>query len=625
MWHSVVQERGEQAGGVRKAHFDKKARERSLEEGDLVLIRIPGLIDKLEESWKGPYEVVGKLNRVDYRIKVSNGRTKVVHINNTNKYMLREESLLRLTVVAEDFSCDPDIGVIVSGECPDFRVEDLDGLEREFPGVFSEIPGRTDVCKLVIDTVDAQPVASVPYRVPDRLKEGVRLEVQKLVELGVAVESTSPWASPIVPVPKEDGSIRLCVDYRRLNTLTLGDPYYMATLDEILERVGRSGCISKLDLCKGFYQIEVEESSRAKTAFITPYGKYEFLRMPFGLRNAPSIFQRTMEVVLRDCFHCSAPYIDDIVVFSRNGREHVQHLREVLGALQKNGLTMKREKCLFGRTRLQYLGHVIGGGEMAVPSHRATAMAEFKQPRTKKDLRSFLGTVSYYRQFVKDFAKLSSRLTPDTSKFAPHVVNWDLGKLEAFHQLKVCLVSVCVLTVPSLEDVFILNTDASGQGIGATLNIIRDGEEKPVAYFSRQLQGAQKHYSATELEGLAVFKSVHFFSHYLWGKPFTVRTDYKALVSLLKSRTLSKRLHGWVIGLADFDMTIIYREGTANGDADGLSRQAWSNKEEDLREERQTSKGTAAAAVSSGGEQLGTALISFGGAVGTKAHIKEGT
>ena len=216
-----------------------------------------------------------------------------------------------------------------------------------------------------------------------------------------------------------------------------------------------------------------------------------------------------------------------------------------------------------------------------MPSHRAAAMAEFLQPKTKKQLRSFLGAASYYRRFVKGFASLSSILSPATSKSALSVVGWTEERLEAFHHIKVCLVDVCALTIPSQEDTFILHTDASGAGIGATLNVVREGVERPAAYFSRQLQGAQKNYSATELEGLAIFKSVHFFAHFLYGRRFSVVTDHKALVAFLKSRVLNKRLHGWVLQLLDFDFEIIYRPGIENQDADALSRQAWDSGEGD--------------------------------------------
>ena len=220
-----------------------------------------------------------------------------------------------------------------------------------------------------------------------------------------------------------------------------------------------------------------------------------------------------------------------------------------------------------------------------MPRHRATAMADFIQPRTKKQLRAFLGAASYYRRFVHHFASYSSKLSPDTSKFAPGVVVWTGEKLEAFNYLKVSLVSVCILTVPSLEDRFVLHTDASGAGLGATLNVVRGGEEKPVAYFSKQLQGAQKHYAATELEGLAVLKAIYFFAHYLWGKAFMVVTDHKALVYLMQSKKLSKRLHGWALQLMDFDFEIVYKPGNRHQDADGLSRQAWRTEGEQEEEE----------------------------------------
>ena len=466
---------------------------------------------KLQEAWHGPYSVVERKNRVNYKVDLGKGRRKVLHINNLKRFYPREEEVMRLAVVAEDWEGDVDVGMKTSGTSDEFDQAEVEVMKCEYPEVFSDLPGKTNVCKLKISTGDAHPVASHPYRIPDRLKEGVREEVQKLVALGIAVPSQSPWASPVVPVPKADGSVRVCIDFRRLNELTISDPYYMVTLEEILERVGNSSVISKLDLCKGFYQIEVEPDSMEKTAFITPFGKFQFTRMPFGLKNAPAVFQRTMEVVLGRCYEYSAPYIDDIVVFSKDGVEHAQHLRNVFSELRKYGLTVKEAKCEFGKLKVEYLGHIIGGGVLAVPAHRAAAMADFLLPKTKRQLRSFLGAASYYRKFVKGYASMSSVLSPATSKPAPSVVGWAKERLEAFNSIKVCLVNVCVLTILSQEDVFVLHTDASGAGIGATLNVIRDGEERPAAYFSRQLQGAQRRYSATELEGLAIFKSVHFF------------------------------------------------------------------------------------------------------------------
>ena len=584
VWHELVRERGKEASGSRKRQYDKTAVNRTLDPGDQVLCRIPGMHKKLKEAWHGPYEVKARKSRVDYLVKLGGGkgRTKVLHVNNLKKFYPRVEEVLRLALVAEDWAEDEAVGTKMFGHYDGFKEEEVvKMLRKEFPEVFSDLPGKTTACQLTIDTGDATPRGSHPYRIPNKLKEGVRAEVEKLVDLGIVVPSTSPWASPVVPVPKKDGTVRVCVDYRKVNEVTVADPYYMATMDEILERVGESCVMSKLDLAKGFYQVEVEPQSQKKTAFVSPFGKYEFTRMPFGLKNAPAVFQRLMEVVLRDCYGCSAPYIDDVIVFSKSGEEHIQHLRCVLGALRRFGLTIKEEKCQFGREKVEYLGHVIGGGELAVPAHRAAAMADFIQPVTKKQLRSFLGAAGYYRQFVEGYARMSAVLTPLTAKSAPSVVCWTVEGLEAFTWIKVSLVNVCTLTIPTQQDTFSLHCDASGAGIGATLNVERGGKKMPVAFFSRQLQGAQHHYSATELEGLAVFKAIHYFSHYLFGCRFSVFTDHKALVSFLHSRVLNRRLHGWVLQLLQFDFEIIYRPGSENSDADALSRQAWDSRSGD--------------------------------------------
>ena len=647
-WHAIMRERGQEFSRKRKVAFDRGAVNRTLEKGDQVLCRVPGMCPKLSESWHGPYEVEERKSRVDYQVKVGRGRAKVLHINNLKKFHPRGEEVLRLALVAEDWTEDEALGTKLVGKCAEFKEEVVERLKEEYPEVFSDLPGRTNVCRLRIDTGTEAPRGSHPYRIPDRLKEGVRTEVEKLVELGIVVPSTSPWASPAVPVPKSDGTVRVCIDFRKLNEATTADPYYMATMEEILERVGGSQVMSKLDLAKGFYQVEVEPTSREKTAFICPFGKFEFTRMPFGLRNAPAIFQRCMEVVLRECYSFSAPYIDDIIVFSGSGAEHVEHLRLVLRELSKHGMTVKEGKCEFGKQKLQYLGHVIGGGELAVPAHRAAAMAEYIRPRTKKQLRSFWGAAGYYRQFVEGYARLSSLLSPGTSKSAPSVVCWTKEGLEAFDRIKVCLVDVCCLTVPTQQDNFTLHTDASGAGIGATLNVMREGQERPVAYFSKQLQGAQHNYSATELEGLAVFKSVLFFAHYLFGCRFKVVTDHKALVSFLHSRTLNRRLHGWLLQLLQFDFSIIYRPGRDNSDADALSRQAWDSREgdpwkaavsgqsNDQVEEREQLRaagnilfvggdvGTQSPHIGEGGGALETAHIGAEGGARETAHIEEG-
>ena len=623
IWHDLLRDKSTEASKGRKKSYDRKTVDRTLAKGDKVWCRIPGMTQKLKESWHGPYEVMEAVSRVDYRVKVKRGRCKILHINNMKLFYPRREVVLRLAVVAEDCEDDQVLGPKLSEECGGFDKRSIEELRGEFPRVFSDAPGRTKVVTLKIETGDHEPLASHPHRVPDKLKEGVRREIMKLVDEGIAVPSSSPWASPIVPVPKKDGSVRICIDYRRLNEITVGDPFYMVTLEEILEKAGGAKIMSKLDLSKGFYQVEVDSRSQEKTAFVCPFGKFEFRRMPFGLKNAPALFQRCMETVLHSCYAFSAPYIDDVLIFSEDPGSHVDHLRQVLQELDKHGLTVKESKCSFGMSKIEYLGHVIGGGEVAVPEHRAAAMAEYRLPKTKRQLRSFLGAAGYYRKFVQGFARMSSVLTPWTAKLSPSVVEWTEEGLQAFNDIKVSLTNLCILTVPSEEDVFILHCDASGAGVGATLNVIRDGEKRPAAYYSKQLQGAEKNYSATELEGLAVYRSVNFFAHFLFGRKFSVLTDHKALVSFLKSKVLNRRLQGWMLQLQQFDFTITYRPGIEHLDADALSRQEWTSAEGDpwrpaailQREEDEQAKADELRAV------LKTQLV--GGGVGTSPTVEK--
>ena len=297
--------------------------------------------------------------------------------------------------------------------------------------------------------------------------------------------------------------------------------------------------------------------------------------MPFGLKNAPAVFQALMEKVLVECKEFSAVYIDDILIFSKSWEEHLCHIEQVLLALKTAGLTAKPQKCEWGRSYLDYLGHRVGCGKVAVPEHRVAAMANFKQPRTRKDMRSFLGSIGYYRRFIPMFARYSSVLTPSTSVKAPGTVRWTPEMLDAFFKLRESLCSFCILTVPCMNDCYELHTDASGLGIGSVLNVVRKDEVLPVAFYSRQLKGSERRYSATEVEALAVVESVKHFQHFLYGASFKVLTDHKPLTSLLTSKSLNRRLQGMAIKMMCCDIVIVYRKGTENCNADGLSRQAW--------------------------------------------------
>ncbi len=215
------------------------------------------------------------------------------------------------------------------------------------------------------------------------------------------------------------GQLRVCVDYRSLNSVTPQAQFQIPLLEEMLAKVGQAGYLSKLDLQKGYYKIPLDTSCTDLTAFVTPWSTFRFKVLPFGLKNAPAIFQSIMTKILRNCADFSVVYIDDVLIFSNAEEEHVGHVKSVLHALRESGLTVKKEKCAWGLQQVEYLGHLIGNGQLSVPDHRITAMKIFIKPKSKRDLRAFLGSIGYYRKLINDFAQYSSMLTPATSSKAP--------------------------------------------------------------------------------------------------------------------------------------------------------------------------------------------------------------
>ena len=291
------------------------------------------------------------------------------------------------------------------------------------------------------------------------------------------------------------------------------------------------------------------------------------------MKNAPSHFQRAMEKVLAPVSDCVAVYIDDILIFSSSWQDHITHFTRVFECFQHAGLKAKSSKCSFGKTRLEYLGHTIGSGTLAVPEHRVTALAKYIKPITKMTLRSFLGCMSYYRRFIPKYADMSALLTPSTSVSAPKFVAWTAEMDKAFSQLKVSLCNHVSLIIPSISDSYSLHTDASGFRVGACLHVDRGEEDLPVAFFSRQLQGAEKNYSITELETLAIISALKYFKFYIYGTNVTIFTDHKACTALLTSTVLNNRLKRMTQYLQDKDLTILYRPGKDSTNADGMFRQ----------------------------------------------------
>ena len=432
--------------------------------------------------------------------------------------------------------------------------------------------GTTSLAEHVIKTGDHPPTRQPVRRMPFALRDKVNSLVEEMLSQGVIVPSASPWASPVVLVRKKDGGIRFCVDYRKLNSVTKLDEFPLPRIDDTLDLLAGARYFTTLDLASGYWQVPMELSSQEKTAFSTHSGLYEFKKMPFGLVNAPATFQRLMEVALTGLARggCHV-YLDDVLVFGKSLEEHNRNLNQVLERIRAAGLRLKPKKCRIAQLTVEYLGHVVSAQGVQTDPKKLQAMAQYPTPTDVKSLRSFLGLTSYYRRFVPAFSRVASPLYALTKKDVSFI--WGPECQQAFERLKELLRTPPVLRFPDFTCPFILETDASGTGLGAVLAQEQpDGAVHPIAYASRSLQKHEQNYGITELEALGVVWAVKNFRAYLYAHKCTVFTDHEALKSLLNTPQPSGKLARWGMALQELDLTIVHRAGKHNANADALSR-----------------------------------------------------
>lgn len=433
--------------------------------------------------------------------------------------------------------------------------------------------GKTNLTEMHIKLKDDSPVTYRPYRMSFPEREKVKEMIEDLCANGIIRESESEYASPIIVVSKKTGDLRLCVDYRALNKKTYKDKYPMPLIEDQIDRLNGQKYFTTLDLASGYHQIPVAEDSKHLTAFITQDGHYEYNRMPFGLCNAPAIFQRLIHKILNTKkIPGVLAYMDDIVVASTNIEEGMMRLRQVLEALREANLTLKLKKCHFFRTHIEYLGYEISAEGVQPGQKKIEAVASFKKPTNIHEIRQFVGLASFFRRFVPGFATLARPLTSLTKS----EVKWDWGEAqeEAFTKIKHVLISRPVLAIYNPTYLTEMHTDASQLGIGGIL-MQRIDEKSPlraVAYFSRQTTTDEQHFHSYELETLAVVMSLNRFRNYLLGLNFKVVTDCNAVRLTWTKRDLVPRIARWWLQAQEFDFTIEYRPGTQMSHVDALSR-----------------------------------------------------
>ena len=423
-----------------------------------------------------------------------------------------------------------------------------------------------------IHLTDEQPIKQRAYNLSPEKQAVVKSTVEKLLELGLIRESNSPWASSPVLVLKSDGSWRMCIDYRKVNAVTKKDAYPIPLIQDCLNFCKDATWLALIDIKDAYHHVLMAEKSIQCTAFATQNGLYEWLRMPFGLCNAPATFQRYVDNCLRDLIgKTCAAFFDDCLVYTTGTlEEHMADVQAVLTRLSAAGLEANLKKCKFGYSEIKFIGHIVGKGMIRPDPEKVTAVSNYAVPQNLSQLRSFLGLVNYYHDFVKGFALIARPLYQLTRKDVP----WEWSGLAnaAFESLKACLLTKPCLYPPDFAKPFILQTDASGVGIGAVLTQVIDGKEHPIGFISRQLSKHEMNYSAIEWECLAVVWAVGVFEVYLSGAPFTVVTDHAPLQWLPTKRLANSRLQRWALILSEFSFTVVHRAGTANGNADSISR-----------------------------------------------------
>ncbi|KAJ9529338.1 hypothetical protein QJQ45_013665 [Haematococcus lacustris] len=478
--------------------------------------------------------------------------------------------VLALITVDNSSTLDP---APAEPELPPGVSQALNALLDEYADVFAPItslPPERPVGHAIPLVPDARPSVVPQYRMSQEEHAELKKQVQDLLAKGMIEPSSSPFAAPILYVKKKSCELRMCLDYRQLNKITIRDQYPLPRIDDLFDKLSGCTVFSSLDLQAGYNQIRITPEDVPKTAFRTPDGHYQFKVLSFGLCNAPATFQRVMNDAFAPVLNqCALMYLDDILVMSKSVDEHLKHLRKVFDLLRLNKLYAKQSKCEFMRTTLKFLGHVIFAGAIAVDPEKIKSISSWPVPQSLQQLQSFLGAANFVRKFVHNFSVLAAPLTDLCGKAGDSFLwhNWPADELKAFASLKAAVAQVPMLRLPDHTQPFQVYCDASLQGVGAVL--MQDGY--PLAYLSKKLSSAERNYTTGEQELLALITACKEWRCYLEGVPFTLFTDHKPLTALPTQKVLSRRQARWMEFLSRFTFDLQYLPGDANP-ADPLSR-----------------------------------------------------
>lgn len=533
--------------------------------------------------------VVRVLSPYSYIVAMPNGSRRHLHANRMRKLVLHSYNVGIVNDSDVDFG---DISVAPTqaeqAALPSKLVDKetlnhLTATERdqllclldEFCDCFSEVPGLCDKVQHSIHTTpDFVPKRTRAYRVPEVLKVEIERQIDELLRLGFIEPSDSPMTSGVVCVVKPNRSVRLCCDFRYLNSFTVPDPMPMKILTDCVHKVSSASCISICDAKSGFWQVLIKPEDRWKSAFVTHHGVWQWCRMPFGLRNAPGTFVRLMQTILYQIRETSDAYMDDAWTMSKDFQSHLLHLRKFLIVIRDAGITLSLAKCKFAQTRVPFVGFIVGNGEFFPDPSKTSAVANMTAPCSKSEVKRVLGIFSFYRAHIRDFARVAKPLTDLTNSRTPAKFQLSAEAFIAFEELKKRICNAPVLASPRFDTPFVLYTDASLSAVGCCLAQLHseDGSEHPVAYGSQKLSPTQSNWSTIEREAYAVIWALGKYRTLLYGASVVVVSDHNPLRFLAENAPRSAKLTRWALALQDYDITLKHIKGSKNALADGLSR-----------------------------------------------------
>jgi len=460
-----------------------------------------------------------------------------------------------------------------------WQKDELLQLLDEYSDSFSDAPGFYSLVEHKVPlTSNFVPKRLAAYNIPVHLRE-VEQQLQDLLALGIIRPSKNPMASPVVCVLKGKdgkGGVRLAVDYRYVNKHTIPDAYPLPDISDLVQTAGNASYISTFDATKGYYQTPVREEDRWLTAFVCEFGLFEFTWTPFGMRSSGGTFVRALQRVLQPVQKFTASYVDDMSVYSDKWRKHVEYLNRFLHEIKLSGITLNLKKCNFAVSEVTFVSHVIGSGHRRADPDKISAMQQMVAPIDKKQVRQVLGFLSYFREYIPNFADIAEPLTALTKKGKPDRVSWGQSEQQAFEQLKLTSLahtSNTPLAIMDCSKPFNLYVDASDYAAAAVLTQNIGGKlDKPVAFASVKLSPTQRNWSTVEKEAFASIWALKKYQRWLFRSKVTVYSDHNPLTYLTQASSHSSKLMRWALALQEFDVSFKYKQGKRNTAADCLSR-----------------------------------------------------